>query len=185
MPANRRVALSLLAVALLGVAVSACGHTSTTTSTSTSGPTKVAEGEPVTLDGLQFTITARYLNPHNNQDAAYIAGEPAPSEGLRYAGVYVEVQNEGAEPRPFPTMLVRDAVGTEHAAFPATTPYARHFGEVVKPHETQPALDSTGQGPAKPSLLLFRLSPATDKPPLTLHIQSFKEGSEATVTLDL
>jgi hypothetical protein len=77
-----------------------------------------------------------------------------------------------------------DAVGTEHAAFPAATPYARHFGEVVKPHETQPAFDSTGQAPAKPSLLLFRLSPASDKPPLTLHIQGV-EGGEAEVTLDL
>jgi hypothetical protein len=183
MLANRRFAQSLLAAVVLAVGVCACGHTSTTTSPS--GSSKVAESEPVTLDGLQFNITARYLNPNNSQDAAYIAGEPAPSEGLRYAGVFVEVQNEGDEPRSFPPISVIDAVGTEHAAFPAATPYARHFGEVVKPHETQPAFDSTGQAAAKPSLLIFRLSPPTDKPPLTLHIQGFKEGEEATVTLNL
>jgi hypothetical protein len=182
MSANRRIALLLLMAAVLASAVSACGHASATTSTS--GPTKVAEGEPVTLGGLQFNITARYLDPSNSQDAAYIAREPPPSPGLRYAAAFVEVLNEGDQPRPFPTMAIKDAVGTEHAVYPPTTPYARHFGELVKPHETQPAFDSTGQAAAKPSLLLFRLSPPSDKPPLILHIQA-AEGGEAEVTLGL
>ncbi len=140
-------------------------------------------GESANLGGLRFGITARFLNPNNSSDATYIAGQPPPSGGSHYAGVFVEVENEAARPEGFPTISVTDASGTEHAAYPpGTNPYLRHFGETVKPHETQPARDST-RGPPVRSLLLFKLTPGSEKRPFTLHIGSSEE--EAKVTLDL
>jgi len=140
-------------------------------------------GESAAVGGLRFGITARYLNPHQSKDATYIAGQPPPSGGSHYAGVFVEVENETARPEGFPTISLTDAAGTEHAAYPpGTNPYLRHFGETVKPHETQPAGDST-RGPPVRSLLLFKLTPGSEKRPFTLHIGSSEE--EAKVTLDL
>ena len=161
-----------LVCAALAFGLASCGD-------STDG----GNGESATVGGLRFGITARYLNPHQSKDATYIAGQPPPSGGSHYAGVFVEVENETARPEGFPTISLTDAAGTEHAAYPpGTNPYLRHFGETVKPHETQPAGDST-RGPPVRSLLLFKLTPGSEKRPFTLHIGSSEE--EAKVTLDL
>jgi hypothetical protein len=172
MSAKRRTAPPLPAVlVLLAIGASACGGAN-----GKSASNDVVEGEPVTLGGLTFNITSRYLHPDHGGDAAYVAGQPPPAKGLSYYAVFVEVQNESAKPKAFPAMSITDAVGTLHAAYPVATPYARHFGEVVKPHEHEPAIDSIRrQGAVQPSLVLFRLSPGSDRLPLTLHIGS--EGS--------
>lgn len=137
----------------------------------------------MTVDGLKYDVSSRFLDPNDSRDAAYIAGQPPPSGGLHYAGVFVEVENDTDRPGSLATMSVTDAKGVEHAAFPpGTNPYMRSFGEVVKPHETQPAGDSTG-GPPVRSLLLFRLTPGSEKRPFTLHIGS--EEGEAKVRLGL
>jgi hypothetical protein len=141
------------------------------------------KGESATVGGLRFGITARFLNPHDSRDATYIAGQPPPANGLHFAGVFVEVENETDRPEGFPTISLTDAAGAEHAAYPpGTNPYLRHFGETVKPHETQPARDLP-RGPPVRSLLLFKLTPGSEKRPFTLHIGS--EEGEAKVTLDL
>jgi hypothetical protein len=183
MRANRgigTVLLAFLACTALAVGLAACGGTDDATS---GGANEVAEGEAVTVGGLRYDVSSRFLDPHDSTDAAYIGGQPAPSGGLHYAGVFVEVENDTDRPEDLATMSVTDARGVEHAAFPpGSSPYMRSFGEVVKPHETQPAGDSTG-GPPVRSLLLFRLTPGSEKRPFTPHIGS--EEEEAEVTLDL
>jgi len=127
-------------------------------------------------------ITARYLDPHDSRDAAYIAGQPTPGKGERYAGIFVELANETGQSKSLPSVSLTDAAGTEHAAYPPPSgnPYLRHFGETIGPHETQPASDST-HGPPVRSLLLFRLIPGSEKRPYTLHIES--EGGKGKLTL--
>ena len=179
----------MVAALLVVVATAGCGKSGTSTpgarrpsaptraaTTGHGGPVRVVEGEPLILDGLRLDFKSRYLDSRANGDAAYLAGEPAPSEGLRYAAVFVALRNEGDRPLRLPVMSIVDTAGTEHAAFPPTTPYGRRFGEVVGPHESQPALDAPRRHPARPSLLLFRLSPATDKLPLTLEVQGVERG---------
>lgn len=161
-----------LACAALALGLVSCGDS-----------TDKGSGKSATVRGLRYVVTARFLNPHDSRDATYIAGQPPPSGGNHYAGVFVEVENETARPEGFPTISLTDAAGTEHAAYPpGTNPYLRHFGETVKPHETQPARDST-RGPPVRSLFLFKLTPGSEKRPFTLHISS--EDGEAKVTLDL
>jgi hypothetical protein len=196
MPANRMMVSALLA---LSIVLLACGCGDSGASSSTGGPgsgsssvsvsrpdglIRVAEGEPLTFDGLRYRFASRYLSLRDKRDAAYLASGSAPSEGLHYAAVFVEIQNEGDESQVLPTMFITDAAGTEHAAFPPATPYSRAFGEVVEPHETQPAPDSGQQKPIRPELLIFRLAPETDQLPLTLHIQG-EGGKSAEVTLAL
>jgi hypothetical protein len=72
MPGDRRLLRSLLA-AFLAVAValviSACGYSSTSKD--------VAEGQTVKLGHLEYTVVfSRYLNPNDNEDAAYLVGQP-------------------------------------------------------------------------------------------------------------
>ena len=93
MSQHRRPLLSLLALGallLLVVSVSACGYESTSK--------EVVEGEPVELGELHYNVTfSRYLNPNDNEDEAYLVGQPEAPKGESYFGVFFEVQNESDE----------------------------------------------------------------------------------------
>jgi hypothetical protein len=183
MPPNRRFALPLLAalgLALLAFGVSACGYSSNSKD--------VAEGESVHLGELRFSVTfSRYLNPSDNEDSAYLVGQPPAPNGSTYFGVFFEVQNESNEPQTLPsTLTITNAPGQTYDVIPSESLYALQFGGEVEPQEQIPVLDSTAQqGPIEGSLALFLLpSSASDNRPLTLHIPG-AEGEKAEVTLDL
>jgi hypothetical protein len=177
---NRRLVLPLLAaLALAGLVlgVSACGYSS--------DETHVTEGEPVEVGELSINVTfSRYLNPADNEDSAYLVGQPPLSEGLSYFGVFLEVQNESDETQTLPSMSITDATGRRYSAFPSESLYALQFGGPVEPQEQVPVLDSTAQqGPIEGSLVLFRLPESvSENRPLTLHIEG---EHEAEVELDL
>jgi hypothetical protein len=181
MSSNRRLLrplLAALALAVLVVSVSACGHES--------HETEVVEGEPVKLGELSFNVTfSRYLNPDDNEDAAYLVGQPPPAKGWDYFGVFLEVQNESDKPQTVPSMTITDAEGNSYSAYPSESLYALQFGEKVEPEEQLPVLDSTAQqGPIEGALLIFRLpAEVSENRPLTLHIEGAGKGGE--VTLDL
>jgi hypothetical protein len=179
---RRREALSLLsaaALATVALGLSACGYSSDSKA--------VAAGESVSLGKLQYqVILSRYLNPHDNEDAAYLVGQPPPPLGSAYFGVFVQVLNESGTPLRLPRSLtITDTAPQTFRAIPSKSLYALPLGGEVEPEEHVPVLNSTPQqGPIEGSLVLFDLpASASDNRPLTLHIPG-PEGP-AEVTLDL
>jgi hypothetical protein len=179
---NRRATLSLLAVLALAVsafALVACGYSSDSKD--------VVEGEPVKLGDLQYNVVfSRFLNPNDNEDSAYLVGQPEPPEGNTYFGIFVEVQNKSEDPQSLAdAFTITDAGHQTYDAIPSKSLYALPFGGEVESQEQIPALDSTPQqGPIEGSLVLFELpASASENRPLTLSIPG-PEGP-AAVTLDL
>jgi hypothetical protein len=180
---NRRLAfplLAALALVALVVGVSACGYSSDSKD--------VVEGEPVELGDLSFNVTfSRYLNPNDNEDAAYLVGQPAPPEGSNYFGVFFEVQNESEEPQTLPsTLTITDADHSTYDVLPSESVYALEFGGEVESQEQVPVLDSTAQqGSIEGSVAIFLLpEEVSANRPLTLHIPG-DDGESAEVELDL
>ena len=90
---NRRLVLPLLAALALASSSSASPPAATRATPRTS-----SRARPVKLGELQFNVTfSRYLNPNDNEDSAYLVGQPPPPEGSTYFGVFFEVQNESEE----------------------------------------------------------------------------------------
>jgi hypothetical protein len=171
--------LAALALALLALAVTACGHSSDSK--------EVVEGEVVELGELKYQVVfSRFLNPNDNEDSAYLVGQPEPEKGSTYFGVFLEVQNKSEETQKLAeTFTIVDADHEKFDAIPSESLYAFPFGGEVESQEPIPAPDSTPQqGPIEGSLVLFELTAAaSENRPLILHIEG-PEGP-AEVTLDL
>lgn len=172
-------ALAVLVLAAAAFAVSACGYSSDSK--------EVVEGEPVKLGELQYNVIfSRFLNPNDNEDSAYLVGQPQLSPGHSYFGVFFEVQNESEEAQTLAdSFTITDAGDQTFDAISSESLYALPFGGEVEPQEQIPILDSTPeQGPIEGSLVLFELpASASENRPLTLEIPG-PEGP-AEVTLDL
>lgn len=184
MPQHRRPLLSLLALGallLLAVGVSACGYESHSK--------EVEEGAPVELGELKYNVTfSRYLNPNDNEDEAFLVGQPEAPKGESYFGVFFEVQNESDEPQVLPsTLTITDIDDNEWEALPSESVYALEFDGEVESEEQIPKLDTTAQlGAIEGSLALFLLpESASENRPLTLHIPGAEGEEGAEVTLDL
>ena len=164
---------------LLALTVSACGYSSDSKD--------VVEGEVVELGELKYQVVfSRFLNPNDNEDSAYLVGQPAPEKGSTYFGVFLEVQNKSEETQKLAeTFTIADADHEKFEAIPSESLYAFPFGGEVESQEPIPAPDSTPQqGPIEGSLVLFELpAAASENRPLTLLIDG-PEGP-AEVTLDL
>lgn len=182
MTRRRPLALPTLAVAaLLAIlfGVAACG--------SSSEHKEVVEGEPVELGELQYNaIFSRFLNPNDNEDSAYLVGQPKPPPGSAYFGVFFEVQNESEEPQALPdAFTIVDADHDEFEAVESESLYALPIGGTVEAQEQIPVLDSTAQqGPIEGSVVIFELpASASENRPLILEIPG--PDGPAEVTLDL
>ncbi len=181
MPRHRLVPalLAALALAALALFVSACGYSSDSKD--------VVEGEVVELGDLKYQVVfSRFLNPNDNEDSAYLVGQPAPKKGSSYFGVFLEVQNKSEQNQKLAgAFKITDASDQTFGAIPSESLYAFPFGGEVEPQEPIPSPDSTPQqGPIEGSLVLFELpSSASENRPLTLSIPS-PEGP-AEVKLDL
>lgn len=171
--------LAALALVALSLTVSACGYSSDSKD--------VVEGEVVELGDLKYqVIFSRFLNPNDNEDAAYLVDQPPPADGSNYFGVFLEVQNKSEETQKLAnSFTISDADHQIFKAIPSSSLYAFPFGGKVESQEPIPAPDSTPQqGPIEGSLVLFELpSEASENRPLTLSIAG-PEGP-AEVTLDL
>jgi hypothetical protein len=179
---NRRITLSLftlLALATAAFAFSACGYSSDSKD--------VPEGEPVKLGELRYNVVfSRFLNPNDNEDAAYLVGQPEPPKGHSYFGVFIEVQNKSEETQTLADRFtITDAGHETFDAISSESLYAFPFGGEVESQEQIPLVDSTPeQGAIEGSLVLFELpASASENRPLTLSIPG-PEGP-AAVTLDL
>jgi hypothetical protein len=182
MPRRTRLVLPLLAALLLGLlalTMSACGYSSDSKD--------VAEGEVVELGNLKYQVVfSRFLNPNDNEDAAYLVGQPPPPKGSNYFGVFLEVQNKSEDTQKLAeSFTIKDAEKNTYDAIPSESLYAFPFGGKVESQEPIPAPDSTPQqGPIEGSLVLFQLpASASENRPLTLFIAG-PEGP-AEIKLDL
>ena len=178
----RRNSLPLLAALVLAIAALGtfgCG--------AESDSKDVVEGQPVTLGELEYNVIfSRFLNPGDNEDSAYLVGQPEVPPGSAYFGVFVEVQNESEEPQQLAdSFTITDADHETFEALESESLYALPFGDEVEAQEQVPVLDTTPQqGPIEGSLILFELpASASENRPLVLSIPG-PEGP-ATVTLDL
>lgn len=178
---NRLVSLLLAALVLVALAatLSACGYENESKD--------VVEGEVVKLGELKYqVIFSRFLNPNDNEDAAYLVDQPLAPKGSSYFGVFLEVQNKSEETQKLAdSFKITDAGDQTFEAIPSESLYAFPMGGEVEPQEPIPPLDSTPQqGPIEGSLVLFQLpSSASENRPLTLSIGSAEGPAE--VTLDL
>ena len=171
--------LAALALAVLTATISACGYSSDSKD--------VVEGEVVKLGDLKYQVVfSRFLNPNDNEDSAYLVGQPPAKKGSSYFGIFLEVQNKSEENQKLAeTFTIADADEETFDAIPSESLYAFPAGGEVEPQEPIPAPDSTPQqGPIEGSLVLFELpSAASENRPLTLSIDG-PEGP-AEVKLDL
>jgi hypothetical protein len=182
MSRHRRLVLPLLAALALSalvLGVSACGYES--------HEKEVVEGEPVELGELSYNVIfSRFLNPADNEDAAYLVGQEPPPEGSTYFGVFFEVQNESEEPQFLAdTLTIHDADHEKFEVLPSESLYALPLGGQVESQEQIPVLDSTPQlGAIEGSVAIFLLpASASENRPLTLEIPG--DEGPAEVTLDL
>jgi hypothetical protein len=171
--------LAALALVALSLTVSACGYSSNSKD--------VVEGEVVKLGELKYqVIFSRFLNPNDNEDSAYLVGQPPPQKGSSYFGIFLEVQNKSEKTQKLAdSASITDAGNQTFDAIPTESLYAFPFGGEVESQEPIPPPDSTPQqGPIEGSLVLFELpADASENRPLTLSIPG-PEGP-AEVKLDL
>lgn len=182
MSRRNRFVPSLLAALVLGtfaLSLSACGYENESKD--------VVEGEVVKLGELKYqVIFSRFLNANDNEDSAYLVGQPAPQKGSNYFGVFLEVQNKSEETQTLAdSFTIADADHQTFDAIPTESLYAFPLGGKVESQEPIPAPDSTPQqGPIEGSLVLFELpASASENRPLTLSIDG--PDGPAEVTLDL
>jgi hypothetical protein len=171
------LAVLIFLVAALGLA--ACGYSS--------DEKEVVEGEPVELGELKYNATfSRFLNPDDDEDSAYLLGQPTPPPGSAYFGVFFEVQNESDETQTLADeFTIHDADHQAFEAIESESDYALPLGGEVEAEEQIPVLDSTPQtGPIEGSIVIFELpASASENRPLTLEIPG--PGGPAEITLDL
>jgi hypothetical protein len=181
MPRRHRLVPLFAGLALVALAlfVSACGYSSDSK--------QVVEGEVVKLGELKYQVVfSRFLNPHDNEDSAYLVGQSPPPNGSDYFGVFLEVKNNTEETQKLASSFkITDAGNQTFEAIPSESLYAFPLGGEVESQEPIPTPDSTPQqGPIEGSLVLFQLpASASENRPLTLSIEG--PGGPAEVTLDL
>lgn len=181
-PHRRLLPLFALLALALALGVSACGYESDSH--------EVEEGAPVELGELHYNVTfSRYLNVNDNEDAAYLEGQPEAPEGESYFGVFFEVQNDSDHTQPLPeTLTITDTDDNEYEVQESESIFALPLGGEVEAEEQVPVLDSPAQlGPIEGSVAIFLLpDEASENRPLILHIPPAEDGEEGgEVTLDL
>jgi hypothetical protein len=176
-----RIALPLLAALLLAavVGVAGCGYSSSSKD--------VSEGQSVKLGVIKYQVVfSRYLNPADQEDSAYLVGQPEPAAGTNYFGVFFQVKNEGDETEPLPkSFTITDSEEKSFTSIPSTSLFAFPLGGELETEEWIPLDGSTAQqGPIEGSLVLFRIpAAASESRPWTLTING-PEGP-AKVKLDV
>jgi hypothetical protein len=171
--------LAALMLGLLAIGVSACGSGS---------PREVEEGEVVAVGGLKYTVIfSRYLNEHDNEDAAYLKGQEPVENDHNYFGVFLQVFNPNHSSfTVVPKLTITDAEGNRYVALNSESEYAFPFSSILEENEPIPANDSSAQsGPIQGAVAIFDLpEDVSSERPLLLHIPG-APGDAGTVKLDL
>jgi hypothetical protein len=134
----------------------------------------IREGLGLEVDGLKYTVfITRELNLRDVEDKSYYKGPEAPP-GSAYYGVFIQVCNEGDQPRQATgDFTIVDTQGDhfQPVALPASNDF-RYKPDMVFPDRCLPTLGSVAQtGPTNGSLLLFKIpNAAVENRPLDLEI---------------
>lgn len=177
----RRLAPALVALLLVALTLGACGGSDE--------ELDVAEGEPIEADDVSYNVViSRFLNPDDEEDSAYVEGQPPPKPGEQYFGVFLQIKNVSDEDVPLPAeMKVIDTLGNEYLPLESDSPYALPLGgEPLPANEEVPVPNSiAAEGPIQGSLVLFLIKlESTENRPLELEIP-LPSGKVGIVQLDI
>jgi hypothetical protein len=181
-PKTRLGAVSVLVVAfVVGLLLAGCGSNPEDT-------LRVDEGEPMKLGELVYNVQiSRFLNPNDDEDKAYLAGQSPPPKNKFYLGVFMQVSNDANTAEPVPTdFTVEDTVGTRFKPVPSDSLFALDLGGKVPPDGQLPKPETTAaNGPIQGSMVLFLVDrSALEDRPLVLHIPA-PSGPAGRVELDI
>lgn len=183
---GRKGALLLAAVviAALAVVVGACGEEQ---------KSHVVEGEPIELGELEFNVSlTRFLNPNDTEDAEYLEGEPDPSTGQVYLGVFMTVHNASDDDVTLPTAeqmevvdTTSDQTGTTYHPTETETVFGFPFGETLGGGEDVPGGDSAAaNGPINGAVIIFLVDQGvSENRPLELELSA--DGEDGSIELDI
>lgn len=172
---SRRLVTGLFALALAALTLAACG--------AEGEELDVAEGEPIEFEHASYNVViSRFLNPDDEEDSAYLEGQPPAPPGEDYFGVFMQIENEGEEAITLPEdMTVVDTLDTIYQPLETENAFALEFGAEVPPEGEVPVANSVAaDGPTQGSLVLFLLEESsTENRPLELEIplSSFETGA--------
>ena len=181
-PKTRLGAVSVLLVAFLaGLLLAGCGSNPENTF-------KVDEGEPMKLGELVYNVQiSRFLNLNDDEDKAYLVGQPPPPNNRFYLGVFMQVSNDGKAAEQVPTdFRIEDTVGTKFKPVSSKSLFALSLGGSVPPDGQLPKAETTAaNGPIQGSMVLFLVDRAAlEDRPLILHIPA-PSGPGGQVELDI
>ncbi|MEP6954784.1 MAG: hypothetical protein ABI950_12055 [Solirubrobacteraceae bacterium] len=180
--------VSFLLIAVLAVALSACGTKEEKTLHA------ATEGTYLDLGPMKYQVQiSRLLNPADREDREYFSGLPAgqklaPDE--QWFAVFVRVQNESGKPQPAADQYaIKDTQGTvfRPITLGKDNLYA-YRGGVVGPHQLIPVPNTTAaQSTIQGSLLLFKIPVKNfENRPLELQIDNSSiPDTTASVDLDV
>jgi hypothetical protein len=172
--------IAVVTVVLAALALAACG--------ASNDELNVKEGEPVELGDLRYNVTiTRFLNPSDEEDRAYLAGQPALPNDKLWLGVFMQIENEGDSAQAIPTdFKVIDTQHNEYLPVKSDSLFALDIGGELQPDGIAPELETpAASGPIEGAMVLFEIQDAsTENRPLTLHIPS-PDGEEGEVELDI
>ena len=171
--------LAALMLVVLALGVTACGS---------GDPREVEEGEVVKIGGLKYSVIfSRFLNPNDNEDAAYLKGLAPAQNEKNYFGVFLQVKNPTHETlKLVPELTITDSDGQKFESVPTESEFEFQFGAEITENEWQPELDTTASsGPIQGSVVVFELpEEVSANRPLLLHIPGPPKES-GIVILDL
>jgi hypothetical protein len=175
-----RLGLALLALLALALPLAGCGGEEE--------ELDVIEGEPIEADEVSYNVVlSRFLNPDDEEDSAYVVGQPEPPPGQDYFGVFMQIINESDETVSLPDeMRVIDTVDTVYQPLESDSPFALPLGAPLEPEGQYPIPDSVAaDGPTQGSLVLFLIEQAsTENRPLELEIP-LPSGKIGIIELDI
>jgi len=180
--------LSLAAVGLSALGVSACGH---------SDHPSTAENNGVYIQAGRITYqleVSRELNQYATEDSQYLTGLPAGSASLKpdelWYGVFLWAKNQST--RPQMTAQNFDILDTQgHHYYPVSLNSSLNAyawtPQLLSPGAIEPGPDTTASfGPTQGRLLLFKLNTSVyDNRPLILEIRGPARQLWGTISLDL
>ncbi len=173
-------ALAILVCAAAVIAVAGCGQ---------SDEKDVVEGEPVELGDLRINVQlTRFLNPSDNEDSEYLAGQPDPPNGKIYLAVFMQISNEGDSDATLPDasgLVLRDTTGVTYEPINTDNPFALQLGGTIPAGSEIPAPNTAAaNGPIGGSMVLYLIDEASEQNrPLELEINA--DGERGTVKLDI
>jgi hypothetical protein len=189
--------LSLLAVlAILAAGLSACSDDSHTRVTTGTYAGESGQNAPyLNVGPLIYEVQlSRELNPHDTEDASYLAGlTPAQrrlSPGEEWFGVFLQVYNESSTPHPAATSLtISDTQDNVYTPIvPAVTNEFAYRGGLLGAKARIPELNTVAaNGPTQGALLLYKIKVVSlDNRPLELKIVDPLDPSQsASAELDV